>query len=186
MSMDLANPQRAALALTTSDLERLIHQHGRRLRNFIRRRVANAADVEDLMQDTYLETLRCLDRYRGTARPETWMFGIALNLVRNHYKRAAHRPLLEDEALIDAREQETAQDPLDILEQHQVFGRLSKAMDRLPQESVTVLTLVIDERLTYEQAAERLRIPVGTVRSRLSRARAILKGVQVAALGGRT
>jgi RNA polymerase sigma-70 factor (ECF subfamily) len=59
-------------------------------------------------------------------------------------------------------------------------------VDRLPQESVTVLTVVIDERLTYEQAAERLRIPVGTVRSRLSRARAILKGVQVAALGGRT
>jgi RNA polymerase sigma factor (sigma-70 family) len=174
----IANPERAAAALTLPDLERLIHQHGRRLRNFIRRRVANAADVEDLVQDTYLETLRCLDRYRGTARPETWMFGIALNLVRNHYKRAAHRPLPEDEAVLDPREQETAQDPLDILERDQVFGRISRAMDRLPQESAMVLKLVIDERLTYEQAADRLHIPVGTVRSRLSRARAVLKGVQ--------
>lgn len=186
MSNDIANPERAAVALTLSDLERLVHQHGRRLRNFIRRRVSNAADVEDLMQDTYLETLRCLDRYRGAARPETWMFGIALNLVRNHYKRAAHRLLLENEEIIEQHEQGTAQDPLDILERHQVFGRVSRAMDRLPEDSIMVLKLVVDERLTYEQAADRLHIPVGTVRSRLSRARAVLKGVQMATLQGRS
>jgi RNA polymerase sigma factor (sigma-70 family) len=186
MSMEIATLERRAVALTVLDLERLVHQHGRRLRNFIRRRVANAADVEDLMQDTYLETLRCLDRFEGAARPETWMFGIALNLVRNHYKRAAHRPLLEDEIFIDEREREMAQDPLDIVEQQQVLGRLSKAVDRLPPASMRVLTLVIDEHLTYEQAADRLHIPVGTVRSRLSRARAILKSVEGSALGGRS
>ncbi|WAC74573.1 RNA polymerase sigma factor [Roseateles sp. SL47] len=180
MSLEIApiDRPRAHPMLTVQDLEALVHVHGRRLRNFIRRRVANAADVEDLMQDTYLEALRCLGRYEGASRPETWLFGIALNLVRTHYKRAAHRPLLEDEITHDDRELDTAPSPLETVERLQTIHHLERAVARLPVESMSVLTLVLDEHMTYEQVAVRLQIPVGTVRSRLSRARALLKGVE--------
>ncbi|SEK64122.1 RNA polymerase sigma factor, sigma-70 family [Roseateles sp. YR242] len=161
--------------LTSTDLEGLVQQHGRRLRHFIRRRVSNADDVEDLIQDTYLEALRCLDRFQGASRPETWLFGIAVNLVRGHYKRNAQRPFLEDEVAEESRDLETAQDPLETIERQQALAHLERAAERLPSDTRRVLDLVLDQHLTYEQAASQLSIPVGTVRSRLSRARAALR-----------
>jgi RNA polymerase sigma factor (sigma-70 family) len=170
------DPKREVPLLMASDLDRLVRVHGRRLRNFIRRRVGNAADVEDLVQDTCLEALRCLERYQGAARPETWLFGIALNLVRNHFRRASQQPPLESEPAEGETEDTLAEDPINTLERLQEIDRLCRRMDKLPQASVSVLRLVFDERLTYEQAASRLQVPVGTIRSRIARARAVLKG----------
>jgi len=162
--------------LSTADLARLVREHGLRLRNFIRRRVGNAADVDDLVQDTCLEALRCLGRYQGHSRPETWLFGIALNLVRGHYKRVHTQPMFEDEDAGLEAQQDLSEDPLDTMARHQEIERLHHLVDELPKASSVVLTLVFDEQLTYAQAANRLQIPVGTVRSRISRVRALLKG----------
>lgn len=176
MPSETVAPQSLAPLLSASDLERLVRSQGRRLHNFIRRRVGNAADVEDLVQDTCLEALRCLARYQGQSKPETWLFGIALNLVRGHYKQARSRPVFEDEdAGLDVQA-EMAEDPRETLERLQEIGRLLRVVEQLPVASASVLTLVFDERLTYEQAAKRLQIPVGTVRSRIARARAQLRG----------
>ena len=176
MPVDTVEPERVVPLLVASDLDRLVRAHGRRLRNFIRRRVGNSADVEDLVQDTCLEALRSLSRYQGTARPETWLFGIALNLVRGHYKRASMQPVLDSDMPDGEVEDTLAEDPIETIERHQEIDRLFRMMAQLPQASVSVLTLVFDERLTYEQAASRLKVPVGTVRSRIARARALLKG----------
>jgi RNA polymerase sigma factor (sigma-70 family) len=138
--------------------------------------VGNAADVEDLVQDTCLEALRCLARFQGAARPETWLFGIALNLVRGHFRRASQQPTLESELSESDAEDTLAEDPIETVERHQEIDRLFRLMDQLPQASVSVLTLVFDEQLTYEQAASRLQVPVGTIRSRIARARTLLKG----------
>lgn len=161
--------------LTPTDLSRLVRQYGARLRNFIRRRVGNAADVDDLVQDTCLEALRCLHRYQGHSRPETWLFGIAMNLVRGHYKRARYQPILEEEEAGLEAQEDLSEDPLDTLARYQEIERMHSLVGELPEASSSVLTLVFDERLTYEQAADRLQIPVGTVRSRIARARALLK-----------
>lgn len=161
--------------LSTTDLAALVRDHGLRLRNFIRRRVGNAADVDDLVQDTCLEALRCLHRFQGNSRPETWLFGIAMNLVRGHYKRASAQPVFEEEEAGLEAQEDMSEDPLNTLERLQEIARLHHLVDGLPEASSAVLTLVFDERLTYEQAALRLQIPVGTVRSRIARARAILK-----------
>jgi RNA polymerase sigma factor (sigma-70 family) len=161
--------------LSADDLARLIHVHGRRLRNFIRRRVGNMADVDDLVQDTCLEALRSLHNYRGNSRPETWLFGIAMNLVRGHYKHAHTRTMfVEEEAGFEAQE-DMSEDPLDTLARNQEIERMFRLVEGLPVNASAVLTLVFDERLTYEQAASRLHIPVGTVRSRISRVRALLR-----------
>jgi RNA polymerase sigma factor (sigma-70 family) len=161
--------------LSNADLARLVRDHGLRLRNFIRRRVGNVADVDDLVQDTCLEALRCLGRYQGSSRPETWLFGIALNLVRGHYKRAHLQPVFEEEAAGLEAQQDMSEDPLDTLARHQEIERMQHLVGELSEASSAVLTLVFDERLTYEQAASRLQIPVGTVRSRIARVRALLK-----------
>jgi RNA polymerase sigma-70 factor (ECF subfamily) len=67
------------------------------------------------------------------------------------------------------------EDPLDTLARNQEIERLHHLVGELPEASSSVLTLVFDERLTYEQAAARLQIPVGTVRSRISRVRALFR-----------
>lgn len=176
MSIDTADTVTSVPLLSASDLDRMMLVHGRRLRNFIRKRMRNPEDVEDLVQETFVEALQCLDRFQGHSKPETWLFGIALNLVRGHYKRAKHRPVLEDESMAsEALETEMAEDPMEIVARLQEVERVFDALQRLPQTSVDVLTLVFEEWLTYEEAACRLDIPVGTVRSRISRARAMLK-----------
>ena len=176
MPIQTAAPGTPVALLSASDLERLVRVHGRRLHNFIRRRVGNAADVEDLVQDTCVEALRCLPRYRGQSRPETWLFGIALNLVRGHYKHAKSRPVFEEEEEGLEAQAEMAEDPREVIERLQEISRLLRVVEQLPEASASVLTLVFDERLTYEEAASRLQIPVGTVRSRIARARALLRG----------
>ena len=76
----------AAPVLDHAAIDALIRKHSRRLHSFVRRRIGNPADVEEVVQETCLEAVRCLDRFQGQSRPETWLFGIAMNLVRNHYK----------------------------------------------------------------------------------------------------
>jgi RNA polymerase sigma factor (sigma-70 family) len=161
--------------LTPADLSRLVREDGARLRNFIRRRVGNAADVDDLVQDTCLEALRCLHQYQGHSRPETWLFGIAMNLVRGHYKRARIQPIFEEEEMGLDAQLDFSEDPIDTLARYQDIERMHLLVDALPEAQSNVLKLVFDERLTYEQAADRLKIPVGTVRSRIARVRALLK-----------
>jgi RNA polymerase sigma factor (sigma-70 family) len=175
MSSQSVDPPSREPLLSAADLAQLVRVHGRRLRNFIRRRVGNAADIDDLVQDTCLEALRCLGRYQGNSRPETWFFGIAMNLVRNHYKHVYAHPKLEDESSGLEVEEDMSEDPLDTLARHQEIERLRKLVEQLPEASSVVLTLVFDEHLTYEQAADRLQIPIGTVRSRISRVRSLLK-----------
>lgn len=176
MNTGTATQQSHAPLLSTSDLERLVRDHGRRLRNFIRRRIGNAADVEDLVQDTCLEALRCIGRYQGQSKPETWLFGIALNLVRGHYKQSRSRSAMEHAESAEDTPVEMAEDPRETLERQQEIHRLVRIVDRLPAQSIAVLTLVFDDQLTYSEAASRLQIPIGTVRSRIARARVMLRG----------
>lgn len=161
-----------AAPLKMGDLERLIRTHASRLNNFVRRRVGNSADVEDLVQETYLEAVRCLDRYQGQSRPETWLFGIALNLMRNYHKRACQRNYVEltDEMILAG-----GSDPVDMVENRELIGRIAQAADLMQDDTLLMLELVIDDCLSYEDAAAILGIPVGTLRSRLSRTRTQLR-----------
>lgn len=155
------------------DWERVFQQHGKRLQNFIRKRVSNHADVEDLQQMTYLEVLKHKDKFLGASRPETWVFGIALNLIRNYFKQARQRSNeISDEAL-DWVADDT--DPLTLTESRSSLTRACAAMSRLPDETRHMLMMLLDADVSYQEIALRMDIPIGTVRSRLSRARGIIR-----------
>ncbi|WP_158598074.1 RNA polymerase sigma factor [Noviherbaspirillum saxi] len=159
-------------------LEELVSVHGRRLHNFVRRRIGNMQDVEDIVQDTLLEAVRCRENFRHQSRPETWLFGIAANLIRNHYKRARAHDIF-DELEEEAHIEEVGRSPAETFETIQLMERVSEVIDGLSNEVRSVFGLVFDEQMTYEEAAARLGIPVGTVRSRISRARLRLKELQL-------
>ena len=153
----------------------LVAQHGERLHAFVRRHIGHPDDAEDIAQQAFVEAATSMARFRGESQLSTWLYGIAMNLVRNYLSRAPHRVhRIEGEEALEALPD--AHDALDEqLDRARSLARLTQELSALAPEMREVLLLVAVEQLSYEEAASLLAIPVGTVRSRVSRARATLK-----------
>ncbi|VWX63313.1 hypothetical protein VARIO8X_90182 [Burkholderiales bacterium 8X] len=139
------------------------------------RRIGHFDEAEDIAQQAFFEAARTLDQFRGESELSTWLYGIAMNLIRNYLNRAPYKTCrFEPEHVLDSRPSNHG-DPESALELRQLLAEVTSAMDQLPAEMREVLLLVGVHQLSYEAAASRLDVPIGTVRSRLSRARAALK-----------
>jgi len=164
----------APTPMNLREIEVLARTHAGRLASFLRRRVGNPSDVEDLVQDTLLEAMRCMGQFQGQSRPETWLFGIALNLSRSYHKRARVRDIYTD-VETDEIPSQWCDDPCEIVSQRQSMGRVASAVGQLPGDSYKLLELVVHDNLSYDEAAREMGIPTGTVRSRVSRVRSHLR-----------
>jgi RNA polymerase sigma-70 factor, ECF subfamily len=160
------------------ELELLLRSQKSRLTHFIRKNLRRDDYVDDLVQQTHLVAFRSWGRFRGESKPETWLFGIALNLVKNfRFRDNSYR--FQD---ADDMEEELVQIPADssyepeeaLLRQERV-EELKVAINHLPLKMQNVVQLVLLEGFSYQDAADELELPVGTVRSRLSRARDMLR-----------
>lgn len=162
----------------------LMHEQGSRLRRFVGSHVGNRSDADEITQQAFAEMTRCHDRFRGDSKLSTWLYGIALNLIRNHLARAPERRY----SFVDARQLEAhacpRPDPLAQAELRQTISLLEQSMQELPADWRQLLHLVCLEDMSYEDAAAHLGLTVGTVRSRLTRARALLR-VRMQAHGAR-
>jgi RNA polymerase sigma-70 factor (ECF subfamily) len=167
--------QEDCAAGTEGLFRQLVSEHRARLHRFVLRHIGQLDDAEDIAQQAFMEAARTIERFRGESELSTWLYGIAMNLVRNYLNRAPHRVhrFESDESL--AAMYSPDGDPGDIVSRQQMLQRLSESMAELPAEMREVLTLVAIEETAYEDAAALLSVPVGTVRSRLSRARAALR-----------
>lgn len=147
------------------------------LRAFIHKRVMNPDDVDDILQCTFLEALRSEHKFLHASKPQTWLCGIALNLIRNHFRRMYLRPY--QESWDDLTHSDiSSQDEGDI--GHQVDGlrqlaRAVEAIGGLSSKMQRVIEVAMEMDGNYQQTATSLGVPIGTVRSRLSRAREQLK-----------
>ena len=155
--------------------KQLVLEHSKRLYRFILKNIGHSSDAEDLMQQTFLEAARSYASYRGESALSTWLYGIAMNLTRNYLSRSPHRKydFSDDECLETLACAEN--DPGDVLERRRIVSALQQELAVLPEEMREVLLLVAFEEVSYEEAAVMLSIPVGTVRSRVSRARGRLR-----------
>jgi RNA polymerase sigma factor (sigma-70 family) len=153
----------------------LVTQHGERLHAFVLRHIGHPDDAEDIAQQAFVEAAASMARFRGESQLSTWLYGIAMNLVRNYLSRAPHRVhRMEGEEALEVLADES--DGLDRqLDRNRALSRLTEELSSLAPEMREVLLLVAVDQLSYEEAASLLCIPVGTVRSRVSRARATLK-----------
>lgn len=153
-----------------SDFAAFVADNQARLFRFVLKQVGNRADAEDLTQETFLQAFRGFDGFQGRSSASTWLFGIAVNLVRAHLRRCPRsgRTFLTDEALIDLPAEGN---PHASLEQRRRIEAIDKALSRLPDDWREILVCVSMEGLSYEQTATILGLPIGTVRSRLARAR---------------
>ena len=98
-----------------------------------------------------------------------------MNMVRNYLSRAPHRRYaFEDDSALESLPSDVA-DPAELVERRELLAKLSEELKTLPVEMREVLMLVAVEELSYEEAAVMLSVPIGTVRSRASRARTLLR-----------
>lgn len=139
------------------------------LRRFAFSLAGSRADAEDLVQASIERALRAQEHWREGSRLDSWLFKIAQNLWRDQ-KRAARRRTVElDEAL-----ELQGEDGREVVAQRAKLRAVERAFAELPEEQRAVLVAVVLQGCSYEQAAERLGVPKGTVMSRLARARQAL------------
>lgn len=164
-----------ASATTDAVFRALVAQHRERLVRFVLRHVGHVHDAEDLAQQAFAEAARTYASFRGESQLSTWLYGIAMNLVRHHRMRGLRRALLDegDEALALLPCERPSPDVC--CDHGQLLRHLQAELEALMPEMREVLLLVALDELSYEQAAARLALPVGTVRSRVSRARSQLR-----------
>ena len=145
-----------------------------RLRRFTRALTGSRDEGDELLQATCERAIRHIDKWEAGTRLDSWMFKIArnlhLNTIRSRAVRGEHLVPVEDD-------QETAA-PLDgraVVEARLTYDLVRRLVTRLPEEQRSILLLICVEGLSYKEVAEMLDLPMGTVTSRLARARMTLK-----------
>lgn len=153
-------------------LARLFDEHADRIYNFCFRRTASWALAEDAMSSVFLEVWRIRDRattHDGQVLP--WLYGVATNVCRNATRGQRRWTALQARTPRPESQRDHAEEVAGRVDDERRMARLVAALRQLPERDQQVLTLVAWDGLTYEQAAAALEVPVGTVRSRLSRSR---------------
>ena len=127
--------------------------------------------AEDVAQEVFLQAWKSFDRYEPGTNCRAWLFKILFHCVHHHRRKWFRFPLLkETEEFVEANL--VAVEPIP---EHLSDGEILAALDRIPQDFRAVILLVDVEEFAYKEAADILEIPIGTVMSRLSRGRKILK-----------
>lgn len=159
----------------------LIKRYEKKVLNILYLQLGNTPDLEDLAQEVFIKVFKNVKNFRGESQFSTWLYRIAVN-VSYDYKRKSKDiyslddPLKEDEE--DTFEKiipNNDEDPLSIIEEEDLRNKLRKLIKELPKEYQEVLILREYEGLSYEEISKILNCPIGTVESRLFRARKELK-----------
>lgn len=157
----------------------LVEKYWRRLTRLLSRMVRDSAEVEDIAQETFIKAYRALPQFRGDAAFYTWLYRIGVNTAKNYLvAKGKAMPTVSDQAMPDEdeglEERLVAQDvstPESELLSKQVAMAVNEAVQELPEELRTAITLREIEGLSYEEIANLMGCPIGTVRSRIFRAR---------------
>jgi RNA polymerase sigma-70 factor (ECF subfamily) len=158
--------------------ELLVIKYQRKLGRLLSRWVRDPAEVEDVTQEAFIKAYRALPSFRGESAFYTWLYRIAINTAKNYLVALGRRAPTttefdneEAEGFEDAEQLRDNSTPESELEGKQIAAVVNKAMEALPDDLRTAITLREIEGLSYEEIADVMNCPIGTVRSRIFRAR---------------
>ena len=157
------------------DLLVIKYQH--KIFSIISRFIKDNAEVHDVAQDAFIKAYRAIGNFRGESAFYTWIYRIAINTAKNHLVSRGRRPPSSDVEVDDAEFYAGGENLRDLatpeneLMRDQLEQVVFKAIDELPEDLRTAVTLREMEGMSYEEIAEVMACPVGTVRSRIFRAR---------------
>jgi len=156
--------------------DELVERHLPRVWRVVYRVLRHREDTEDVVQEVFVTAHRSLRDFRGDAKLSTWLHRIAVTRALNHAERAAEKVRRGSEPIEAISEPaSTAPTPLHALEAKELRRRLADCLEKVPEAWRAVLALRDAEQMAYEEIAAVLGLALGTVRSRLARARALLQ-----------
>jgi RNA polymerase sigma-70 factor (ECF subfamily) len=160
-----------------SAFDLLVRKYQHRVLKLVSRFVSDAAEAEDVAQEAFLKAYRALASFRGDSAFYTWLYRIAINTAKNALVSNRRRPVDFDLDLQDPEQYDRharlkeGDTPEGVLLTEEIRSVVEKAMEQLPEDLRTAIVLRELEGLSYEEIAEAMDCPVGTVRSRIFRAR---------------
>lgn len=155
----------------------LVRKHQHRIGGLIGRYVSDWSECQDVAQETFIRAYRAIGNFRGDSQFYTWLHRIAVNTAKNHLVAGNRRPPGDDIEVSDAEQFDSGMHlrnndtPERELMRQQMEQTVMRAVEALPEELRTAITLREVEGLSYEDIAQRMQCPIGTVRSRIFRAR---------------
>ncbi|MGO9444227.1 MAG: RNA polymerase sigma factor RpoE [Thiobacillaceae bacterium] len=158
--------------------ELLVIKYQRKLGRLLSRMVRDSAEIDDITQEAFIKAYRALPQFRGESAFYTWLYRIAVNTAKNYLMAKGKREIVKSDLMDE--DGETVEDvlmPHDIaspdaeLQSKQIAKAVNEAVEALPEELRTAITLRELEGLSYEEIAQMMDCPIGTVRSRIFRAR---------------
>lgn len=163
------------------DFEEEIIPHLDAMYNFALRLTSDPSDAEDLVQDTIVKAFRFFSSYEKGTNAKAWLFRILKNSYINNYRKKSKQPNQVDYDEVSTfyetirAERTDTSDLEDKMFRDLIDDDISKALEELPEDFRTVVLLCDVEDFTYEEIANMLDVPIGTIRSRLHRGRNLLK-----------
>jgi RNA polymerase sigma-70 factor, ECF subfamily len=162
--------------------ELLVIKYQRRIERLIGRMVRDQDLVQDIAQETFIRAYRALAQFRGESQFYTWLYRIAVNTAKKALVDLKRDPVItesalrsssddEDETSVMENELTSAETPETVLAAKEIAAAVNSAMEALPEELRQAVQLREIEGLSYEEIAEVMDCPIGTVRSRIFRAR---------------
>jgi RNA polymerase sigma-70 factor (ECF subfamily) len=165
----------------TRAYELLVIKYQRRIQRLIARMVRDVDLVEDIAQESFIRAYRALHQFRGDAQFYTWLYRIAVNTAKKTLLDLKHDPLVteaalhpagdEDETFQPANEPIAEETPETVLAAREIAAAVQAALEALPEDLRQAVTLREIEGMSYEDIAAVMNCPIGTVRSRIFRAR---------------
>jgi RNA polymerase sigma-70 factor (ECF subfamily) len=163
--------------------ELLVSKYQRKIFRLLSRLIRDPAEIEDVAQEAFIKAYRALPNFRGESAFYTWLYRIAINTAKNHLVAQGRRaPTTTETEVEDAENFDDADQLRDyntpdaMLLSRQVGEAVNRAIEKLPEDLRTAVVLRELEGLSYEEIAEAMNCPIGTVRSRIFRAREAIAG----------
>jgi RNA polymerase sigma-70 factor, ECF subfamily len=156
----------------------LVNKYHRRVARLLTRMVRNQEDIEDIVQETFIKAYRAIGNFRGDSAFYTWIYRIAINTAKNLLVTQGRRPSTLKES--NDGDSETFEDnpalsnidtPESLYQTKQIGEAVNEAMSALPEELRSAIVMREIDGLSYEEIAAAMDCPIGTVRSRIFRAR---------------
>lgn len=155
----------------------LVIKYQHKIIQLVNRYVKDPSESQDVAQEAFIKAYRALANFRGDSAFYTWLYRIAINTAKNHLVARARRSSHYEVDIQDAEQIENVpqlhgmETPEGLLSNDQIVAVIKLAIENLPDEMRTAIMLREFEGLSYEEIAEAMSCPVGTVRSRIFRAR---------------
>jgi RNA polymerase sigma-70 factor (ECF subfamily) len=156
----------------------LVIKYQRKIMRLLSRMIAEPAEIEDVAQEAFIKAYRALPQFRGDSAFYTWLYRIAINTARNWQASRARRPstvsVLENEDGETFEQIDSLSDhstPESLMASRQIAQTVNEAIEALPDDLRTAIVLREIEGMSYEEIASTMQCPIGTVRSRIYRAR---------------